>query len=156
MHARLLRAAVSALSLTLLALSGCGGDKAATYEEYKGRVVTFPNKVKIRAEVASHPKDVTRGMQFRDSLAPDAGMLFIHGKQGSWRYWMYQVRIPLDIIWLDRDGKITQIVHKAPPCPGPPETCMNYGGAFPSLYVLELPAGTAAKNNLKPGQTLEF
>jgi uncharacterized membrane protein (UPF0127 family) len=141
--------------ILLLALAGCG-EKPVTQEEYNSRVVTFPNGTKIRAEVAMYPADVQRGMKYRDSLAADKGMLFLHGKPGSYRYWMYEVRIPLDLVWLNENRQIVQIVHSAPPCPGPENVCPAYGGAFPAVYVLEVPAGTVAKNKLKPGMTLEF
>lgn len=157
MHVRPLRVAAFAVSLAFAALSGCSsGPRASTVDDYRTRTVTFPNGTRIRAELATHPKDVVRGMKFRPSLAPDAGMLFIHGKEGSYRYWMYEVQIPLDLVWLNSQKQIVQIVHNAPPCPGPADKCPNYGGAFPSSYVLEVAAGTVAKNNLKPGMTLDF
>jgi uncharacterized protein len=144
------------LAALLLALSGCGGSETASPDSFNSREITFPNGTKIRAELAMHPQDVTRGMKYRDSLAPDRGMLFFHGREGVYRYWMFEVKIPLDMLWMDKNHKIVQIVHNAPPCPGPSEKCPNYGGAYKSAYVLELPAGTALKNNLKPGMILEF
>ena len=137
-------------------LAGCSGDPATELDAFKSRELTFPSGKKIRAELAMHPKDVYKGMKYRDTLAPDRGMLFFHGRQGVYRYWMYEVRIPLDIIWLDKSHRIVQVVHKAPPCPGPQEKCPTYGGAYPSAYVLEVPAGTALANNLKPGMIIEF
>jgi uncharacterized protein len=147
-------ACLSGTALCLL-LAACS-EKSIGSEELNTRLLTFPNCQKVRAEFVSHPKDVMRGMKFRDSLAPDRGMLFQHGREGLFRYWMYEVRIPLDIIWLDSRGVIVQIVHDAPPCPGPQEKCPSYGGAFKAIQVLELAAGTAAKNGLKPGMRLDY
>ena len=138
-----------------LALAACG-EKSITADQLNTRLVTFPNGNQIRAEFVSHPKDVMRGMKYRDSLDPSRGMLFQHGREGHYRYWMYEVRVPLDILWLDNRGVIVQLVHRAPPCPGPQEKCPSYGGDFPSLQVLELASGTAAKNGLKPGMRLDF
>src|ERR671936_2755034 len=81
-------------------VSGCG-PQPVTLDEYRTREVTLPNGTKIRAEVMIHPTDMMRGMMFRDSLAPDRGMLFIHEQPGKYSYWMHQVKIPLDIIWMD-------------------------------------------------------
>jgi len=138
-----------------LSAAGCG-DGAATADDYYTKPVVFPNGTRIRAELAMHPKDVMRGMKYRDTLARDRGMLFFHGEPGFYPYWMYEVKVPLDMIWMDKDRKIVQIVHKAPPCPGPPDKCMSYGGQFSATYILELPAGTAAENGLRPGMILEF
>ena len=138
-----------------VALAGCG-DRSIAADELNTRLITFPNGTKVRAEFVSHPKDMLRGMKYRDSLDPSRGMLFQHGREGLFRYWMYEVRIPLDILWLDSRGVIVQMVHQAPPCPGPQEKCPAYGGAFKSIQVLELAAGTAAKNALKPGMRLDY
>ena len=136
-------------------LAACG-DKSIASDELNTRLITFPNGRTVRAEFVSHPKDVMRGMKYRDSLAPDRGMLFQHGREGFFQYWMYEVRIPLDLIWLDSRGVIVQLVHNVPPCPGPQEKCASYGGAFKAVQVLELAAGTAAKNGLKPGMRLDY
>lgn len=139
-----------------LALAGCGGNQAPSSSNYNTREVTFPNGKKVLAELAVHPADVLRGMKYRDSLAEDRGMLFIHEREGKYPYWMFEVKIPLDMIWMDRQHTVVQLVHQVPPCPGPEEKCLSYGGQFNAVYVLELAAGVAAKNNIKPGMKLDF
>jgi hypothetical protein len=96
------------LLMAALGLAGCG-DKPVTLEEYQTQVVTLPDGAKIRAEVMTHPTDMMRGMMFRDSLPEDRGMLFIHGSPGPYPYWMYQVKIPLDIIWMSSEQRIVEI-----------------------------------------------
>ncbi len=139
-----------------LVLAGCGGGNGPSSENYNTRVVTLPNGQKIVAELAVHPADVMRGMKYRDSLAEDHGMLFIHTKEGKYPYWMYEVKVPLDMIWMDHSRTVVQLIHQVPPCPGPQEKCLSYGGAFNAVYVLEVAAGVAAKNNIKPGMKLDF
>jgi len=143
-------------SALLLTLTGCGDQDNAKPEDFNTVLVTLPNGTKIRAERVTHPRDMERGMKYRDSLPADRGMLFIHGSEGSYPYWMYEVKVPLDMIWLNSNRVIVQLVHKVPPCPGPKEKCMSYGGAFPAQYVLELAAGEAARHHLKPGMILDF
>ncbi len=120
------------------------------------RTVTLPNGKKIRAEEETRPLMMGRGMMFRDSLAPDRGMLFVHGRQGKNPYWMYQVKIPLDILWIDRSHRIVEISANAPPCPGPASQCPQYGGHYDAMFVLELAGGEAARNGLKVGDYLAF
>ena len=55
-------------------------------------------------------------MQFRNSIAPDHGMLFVHRNPGKYAYWMYQTLIPLDMIWMDSKHNVVEIVENAPPC----------------------------------------
>lgn len=137
------------------ALAGC--DRATTVDEYLTRVVKFPNGERIRVEVMTNSADLTRGMMFRDSLAPDRGMLFLFPRAGRYQSFMFQVRIPLDVIWLDRDRRIVEIAPNAPPCPSAKaEGCPLYGGSVDSLYMLELNAGMAAKLGLRTGDVLQF
>jgi uncharacterized membrane protein (UPF0127 family) len=137
-------------------LAGCG-ERAVTEDEFRTRVITLPNGARIRAEVAVHPTEMMRGMMFRESLARDRGMLFIHAEEAEYTYWMFQVKIPLDIIWMDRNHRIVEISASTPPCPSSkaPE-CPSFGGKKKSQFVLELAGGEAAKQGLKPGDMLAF
>ena len=101
--------------------------------------------------------DVARGLMFRDSLPQDRGMLFIHSKEQRWQYWMYHVRFPLDVIWMDRNRRIVEIVRDTKPCTARKSAdCPLYGGQADALYVLELNAGGAAKQGLRLGDVLSF
>jgi uncharacterized membrane protein (UPF0127 family) len=146
---------LAALLLLALALAGCG-PKPVTLEDYNTRLVTLPGGRQIRAEVMATEQDMARGMMFRDSLAPDRGMLFLHQATGNYSYWMFQVRIPLDIIWMDSDHRIVEIAANTPPCKTGASQCPSYGGHFPAHYVLELGGGMAARYGLKIGDTLGF
>lgn len=126
-------------------------------DDLYSREVRLPNGKTIRSEVVHQAMDMKRGMMFRDSLASDRGMLFMHGTPGEYPYWMYQVRIPLDIIWLDSSRRITEMSLNTPPCKAASSSqCPNYGGTKPALYILELAAGEAPKNKLQVGDRLEF
>lgn len=139
-----------------LGLAACSGERPGSMAELNVKPVTLPNGVQIRAELMTHPSDLMKGMKFRDSLAEDRGMLFVHAEEGFYRFWMYEVKIPLDMVWLDKNRKIVQIVHECPPCAGPESACPTYGGAFKAQYILELAAGVAKKQGLRPGQTIGF
>ena len=118
--------------------------------------IRLPGGREIRAEVLTRPEDLQRGMMFRESLAPHRGMLFVHPTAGRHSYWMFQCRIPLDIIWLDAGKRIVEISADTPPCPGEARTCPSYGGNHDALYVLEMAGGMAKKYGLKPGDVLSF
>lgn len=143
------------LFLALAAGFGCG-PKADDTDPFESRTVTLPNGREIRAEVRFTPVDVQRGMMFRDSLPEGQGMLFLHPKPGIYTYWMYQCRIPLDIVWMDSNQRIVEIAPNSPPCKTRTSECPVYGGHAQSQYVLELGAGEAARNRLQVGQSLTF
>lgn len=148
---------ILAVLFIVLAAAGAGcNEKPAGLEALNTRVVTFPNGFKVRAEVMVHQTDMMRGMMFRKSLDADRGMLFIHASPGLFPYWMYQVEIPLDMIWLDRDGRIVELVPNAPPCETVASQCPSYGGTKPALMVLELQAGSIERHNLRVGMRLDL
>jgi len=146
-------AAIGALCL----LTACGRVKESRTETgFTARVVTLPNGQQITAELMLEDRDMMRGMMFRDSLAPDRGMLFVHPKPGNYSYWMHQVRIPLDIIWMDSSSRIVEISANTPPCKTAPAECPHYGGHAVVQYALELGGGMVEHYGLKEGQELEF
>jgi hypothetical protein len=146
---------VSAIAL-VVCLAACSSD-VDPVRDFSAREVRLPNGKVIIAEVMFKEMDVRRGMMFRESLAPDRGMLFIHGAPGRFGYWMYQVKIPLDIIWMDPDRRVVEISANTPPCPSnSARECPSYGGKQNALYVLELAGGEAAKNGIQVGSVLNF
>lgn len=149
-----LPAAIVAVMLALAA-AGCG-DNAQSPEDFGTRKLILPGGQTLRVEVMYAATDLQRGMKYRDSLPEGRGMLFIHGIPGKYPYWMFEVKVPLDIIWLDRNKRIVQLIHEVPPCPGPEKTCKYYGGQFDAQFVLEIPAGAARKYGLHPGMVLDF
>jgi uncharacterized membrane protein (UPF0127 family) len=143
--------------IVVTALLVCGCSDKETLTELGTTIVTLPDGQKVKAEVLTHAKDMMRGMMFRDSLAEDRGMLFIHGSPGRYPYWMYQVKIPLDILWMDANKTVVEVALDTPPCRSTSsQECPNYGGAAQSVYVLELAGGVARKHGISVGSRLSF
>jgi uncharacterized membrane protein (UPF0127 family) len=141
------------LLAALLPLACCG-PKSSTLEDFPTRPITLPGGQVIRAETMIDNIDLTRGLMFRTSLAPDRGMLFVHPRPGNYAYWMYQTRIPLDILWLDSHRDIVEMVENAQPCKTQASKCEQYGGKEVSAYVLEIGGGMAKKYGLRVGETI--
>lgn len=150
------RISFAAVVLAAAALTACNETSSMRPEDLNTQIVKLPGGQAIRVEVMMRREDVMRGMKYRESLAPDRGMLFLHAQENYYPYWMYEVKIPLDIIWLDKKRRIVQILTNVKPCPGPPESCPAYGGQERAATVLELAGGMADKYGLKPGMGLEF
>ena len=143
-----------AVFAALFLLAACGSKNDAG--NLNTAEVTFPNGKTVLAETMLRDVDQMRGMMFRDALAKDRGMLFVHTADENHPYWMYQVRIPLDIIWMDHSRRIVEISANAPPCPSPAHDCPSFGGHEKSRYVLELAGGGTALYGLKIGDLLNF
>ncbi|MEQ1945786.1 MAG: DUF192 domain-containing protein [Bryobacteraceae bacterium] len=143
---------VGFLALALF-LTGCSREET---DGIGSTHVKFPNGKSITVEIMRQTIEIMKGMMFRDSLADDRGMLFVHPKEDLYAYWMFQTRIPLDIVWMDRDHRIVEISADTPPCKTEASQCPKYGGTQKSSYVLEINAGQAAKNGLKVGDVLQY
>ncbi len=148
-----------ALSAVMVAAAffGAGCSSSNYTDEINLRQVTFPNGVQINAEMMRREMELMRGLMFRESLPDSRGMLFIHPKEGLYHYWMYQTKIPLDLIWMDQSRRIVEMSLDTPPCKSSSaKECPYYGGNSKAMYVLEVNAGIARKNGLKTGDTLDF
>ncbi len=101
-------------------------------------------------ETVSSEASQQKGLSGRSLLAPEAGMLFLYTSSTERCFWMKDMRFPIDIIWADANRRITRIEPKLSPDTYPQSYCAD------AQYVIELPAGSAAKNGLQAGRQLSF
>lgn len=108
----------------------------------------------FNVEVAKTAAQRERGLMYRAQLPKDGGMLFIFNKQGIYPFWMKNTLIPLDIIWINEENKITSITFGAQPCKS--LMCPSIVPSGVAKYVLELNAGTCEKIGLGVGDYLQI
>lgn len=111
----------------------------------------------IIIRIADDDKKRAEGLSGVTSLGENEGMLFVFGTEGGYSskdvtpsFWMKDMLIPLDIIWIN-DGRIVKI-DKDVPISNPEKL---YTPDTPIDYVLEVNAGFSDKNNLKIGDAAE-
>lgn len=140
-HRHLLRHMAPCLGLLL---AGCA---SGSWVELGGQ--------RYAVEVADNDDERARGLMFRDALAADSGMLFIHERQEPQAYWMKNTRIPLDILYFDDARRLVSQQRDVPPCTLG-DACPPYPSDAPARYVLELNAGEAARLGLVDGARMAF
>ena len=106
----------------------------------------------FRVEIADSQQEQALGLMFRDSMPDDAGMLFIFPNEALRSFWMKNTRIPLDIMYFDRELKMVSLSADTPPCKV--TRCPSYPSTGPAMYVLELNAGSAERLGVGPGSEL--
>ena len=111
----------------------------------------------IELEVTKTQQQQALGLMYRKSLPDNRGMLFSFTPARRTRFWMMNVVIDLDMIFL-RDGEIQAIEANVPPCNTVAEDCPTYGPPTPIDQVIELRGGRAAELGLQEGDriTVEF
>jgi uncharacterized membrane protein (UPF0127 family) len=101
-------------------------------------------------EVVDTPEGRQRGLMYRTSLAPDAGMLFDFQTSEAVSFWMMNTYIPLDMIFIRADGTIANIHVNA--VPHDPTGIPSEG---PVQFVLEIPGGRSVELGIKAGDKVE-
>ncbi len=157
------RAVIRGLSVLcmLLSLLGACGDAdepqnfqpLVAFDSTRVQIVTASDTLALRVEIAASEEQRAYGLMERPSLSPDAGMLFTYtGEQSAdLGFWMYRTQIPLDIAFLDREGRILVILTMEP-CTSPdPRWCPTYPPGVPYHAALEVNQGYFARHGISPG-----
>ncbi len=97
-------------------------------------------------EVADDAAERAQGLMFRDSMAPDQGMLFVYDAPKRAQFWMKNTLIPLDMIFADAAGRVTHVHSNAVPMD---ETVIDGGEGV--QFVLEINGGLAERLGLSVG-----
>jgi uncharacterized membrane protein (UPF0127 family) len=109
-------------------------------------IETSRGKHKLMVELALEEQERACGLMQRPRLDPSSGMLFKQRKVGPAWFWMKNTPEPLDMLFLDTDGRVLKIEKQTIPF-----TTNVYGTSENVAAVLEVLAGTAARLSIKPG-----
>jgi len=132
-------------ALLLLAVAAAGPAQA----QPTARTVQLSAGVHlITAEVAADDPMRMRGLMFRQSLAPNHGMLFIFEAKSVQCMWMRNTLIPLSVAFLDDAGRIVNVEDMQP------QTEDSHCARAPVRYALEMAQGWFAQRGLKAGSLI--
>lgn len=101
-------------------------------------------------ELAVTPRQREQGLMNRREMAPDHGMLFAFGETRQVFMWMKNTYLPLDMLFIGKDGKVRAIKENAEPLS---EAIIDSKG--PIDFVLELNGGTAKRLGIRPGNRVK-
>lgn len=107
----------------------------------------------ITVEVADSMFSKSKGLMFRRSLGKGEGMLFIFDEETRHPFWMFGMRFPIDMIWLDNKKRVVDVTEDAKPCW---LLCKVHRPATKARYVIEVNSGFARKNKIKKGDKVSF
>jgi uncharacterized protein len=109
-------------------------------------IITTSGTHHFNVDVMQSQADLEKGLMFRKSIPTDYGMLFDFRHEQNVMMWMKNTFIPLDMLFMDKTGKVVGIIANAEPMS---EKILTVGK--PTDAVLELRGGTAARIDLKVG-----
>lgn len=148
----------SFLIFSMMLVSGCSSAQNLTHQ----KLVSVPDHSfqtlrvgdrTVKVEVVNTPASVTQGLSDREEIGSD-GLLFIFPQKEYQRFWMKDMKMDLDLIWLS-DMKVVDVSENVPkPAVGQALNQLPiYAPKVPVNAVLEVPAGTAKNWNLKIGDS---
>jgi len=118
------------------------------------RVVLEPpghDPVTVRVEVANTDPLRMRGLMYRETLAEDAGMIFLFDDTEHLTFWMRNTLVPLDMVFITADKRVLGVVENATPQTDDPREVPG-----DSRYVLEVNAGFARRTGVTAGTLVRF
>ncbi len=95
------------------------------------------------------------GLMFREHLEEGTCMLFVFNEEARQGIWMHNMRFAIDVIWLDSESKIVSLERNLQPCKSA-FNCRTYLPRGDAKYIIEMRAGTIAKNGIKTGSKVRI
>lgn len=134
------------LLLGLLLACPVGAHAQIAFETSPLTIESDKGTLNFDVELAVSPEQRRQGLMFRERLDSDQGMLFDFGRTAPVTMWMRNTFIPLDMLFIEADGRIARIVADTEPLS---DAVIGSGG--PVRAVLELSAGTSADLGIAVG-----
>jgi uncharacterized membrane protein (UPF0127 family) len=111
----------------------------------------YVGDVKLKVEIAQDPESLEKGLMFRRNLPENQGMLFVFPYERILSFWMRNTYIPLDIAFIDAEGRIIDIQYMEPL-----DESRQYVSSGPALYALEVNHGWFERHGIDLGTKVIF
>jgi uncharacterized membrane protein (UPF0127 family) len=107
---------------------------------------------KIIVSICKTQEQISKGLMFRETKLPDnEGMLFCMNESKIHSFWMKNTYIPLDMIFINKKGRIVGILENVEP--------FSLNSRFvneKSYFVLEVNSGWCKNNDITKGNLITF
>lgn len=141
----------SAFLACLVSLFGCVTTSPSSPLPVTSVIIDAPGgPAKFEVEIAADDTSRDYGLMNRKHMAPTEGMLFDFISPQMVMFWMKDTYIPLDMLFVDEDGRIENIKHDATPF-----SLLPIPSAGPVRAVIEINGGRAKALGIEAGQTVQ-
>jgi uncharacterized membrane protein (UPF0127 family) len=138
--------ALAALAADLAPVGAQNGEALVGFEKSVLTIETANGPQRFDVELALNSRQQQQGLMYRRSMPANAGMLFVYDGLAPVSMWMKNTFIPLDMLFIDGEGRIVRIVERTVP-----HSLETISAGRPVNAVLELNGGTASRLGIKPG-----
>jgi uncharacterized membrane protein (UPF0127 family) len=140
-----------AFALLAVMLTGCDNSSPTTQPQSNLRTITMQiGRQTFTLEVADTEPTRETGLMNRDSMPANHGMLFVFEDETPRAFWMKNTRIPLDILFIDAQGKVVSSKSMKP------FDLRTTPSDAAAKYAIELNAGAAESSGVAVGDQLNI
>ena len=143
----LVAAAIVVVAIFVLTQNSHSGKEQVTIINSAGQ------EIQIYVEIADEWPELQKGLMYRESLPEDEGMFFIFPSSGNYPFWMKNMLIALDAVYMNANGTIVDILQMEP-CIADP--CPSYPPDADALYVLEVNKGFGERHGIREGDKMRL
>lgn len=134
--------------LLIIFLSGC----LPAPKQYQHLVMPQGEILKVKLAITASEK--SKGLSLIEEMENYEGMLFVFSQPIQAKFWMKEMKFPLDIVYLNNEMQVLEIHENLAPCS---EQCPHIVSATDNVrYVLEMEAGRTSELNLQVNQKIEL
>jgi len=123
--------------------------------DFSAGIVTYGNNQTLSVALARTPAEQQQGLAGCSSLPLGHGMYFIFPVKSDAVFWMKDMLMPIDIVWLS-DNYVIGITPDVSPPAKNQASLPTYAAPGPVNGVLELGAGHAERLNIHRGSILQL
>ena len=137
----------------MLASFSCGEADSGqiVFDTISLTIQTNSGTLNLTVEVADTDEKRAQGLMNRQTLAADAGMIFVFDTEEQLSFWMKNTYVSLDMIFLSADKEIVYIEEGTTPL-----STELITPDVAAQYVLEVNAGYVAANGIAAGDVVGF
>ncbi|MBX4188500.1 DUF192 domain-containing protein [Candidatus Saccharibacteria bacterium] len=122
---------------------------------YRNDVNISINGRVFKTEQAKSSKEFTTGLGGRACIPEDRAMLFAFSRPSQYKFWMKDMKFPIDIIWISSDRKIAGIETNVQPSSYYSKLPYFINDPkHPAQFVIEVKANTSTELNMQLGNTV--
>ncbi len=110
------------------------------------KIQTAAGEKNFALEIADTDQSRSAGLMYRTDFPADRAMIFVFGEERPVMMWMANTPLPLDMLFVSKDGTIAHIAENTKPFS---KDIVSSG--VPVAFVIEVNAGIAEKEGIKAG-----
>lgn len=118
--------------------------------EFNNLIPFTLGRISLLGSIADTEAKRELGLSNTKEIPIGVAKVFIFDTSKKWSFWMKDMNYPIDIFWLDENGRVVHIEQSVSPGTYP---TTSFAPPVPARYVIETKAEFAKENSIKVGES---